>query len=191
MFVMAKWKHKRTRDGRLAIFIVLPTASLDQEDGIRAGLETAEQLAVTFSWPSILFGAEKIMGAVCSFCTDLNDGQGPILAQGLRDSTDPLRSKEGQDVYSKCIITLTHPVKPNVSEDGLKFDGNDSSTLYMLRFEAFEQKFSMGKKRLNMRTFKGDTITLSSNAVSCTKNKSTTTDNSAPPITSAITASYE
>ena len=51
------------------------------------------------------------MRALYSFCTDLNDGQEPLLAQGLRDFTDALQSKEGQDVYSKCIITLPHPVK--------------------------------------------------------------------------------
>ena len=85
----------------------------------------------------------------------------------------------------------THPVKSDFSKDALKFDGNDSSTLYMLRFEALEQKFSIANKRLNVRTFQEDTITLSSNTMSCTKNKRTTTDNSASPITSTITAYYD
>ena len=49
IFVLSRWKHSRARDARLATFIVLPTGSLDQEDGIRAELETAERLSVTHS----------------------------------------------------------------------------------------------------------------------------------------------
>ena len=54
MFVMARSRHPKTRNGRLAIFIVLPIGALDQENGIRAELETAERLAITFSWSSVL-----------------------------------------------------------------------------------------------------------------------------------------
>ena len=67
MFVMARWERSRTRDERLALFILLPIGPLDQKDGIRAELETAERLAVTFSWPSVLFDADKIMRAVVRF----------------------------------------------------------------------------------------------------------------------------
>ena len=190
LFVMARWRHPKTRDGRLAIFIVLPTGALDKDDEIRTELETAEQLSVTFAWPSVLFDADKIMRAVCSFCTELNDGQGPLLAQGLRDYTDPLQTKEGQDVYSKCVITLPHPVKPDFSEDVLRFDGNDSTSLYMLRFEAFEQKFSMTKKRLTIRTFGHDNCITNPTALICSQDQVTVAENSVPNA-SAITEECE
>ena len=61
----------------------------------------------------------------------------------------------------------------------------------MLQFEAFQQKFSMAKKHLDVRTFIENTIPIGSNTISCTKNTITTADNSNPPITSAITASYD
>ena len=49
MFVMGRWRHPKTLGGRLAIFTVLPRGALDQRNGIRAELETAQRLAITFS----------------------------------------------------------------------------------------------------------------------------------------------
>ena len=132
----------------------------------------------------------KNHAAVCSFCTDLNDGLGPLLAQGLRDYTDPLQTKEGQDVYSKCVITLPHPVKPDFSEDVLRFDGNDSTSLYMLRFEALEQKFSIARKGLTIRTFGHDNCISNPTALVYTQYQVTVAENSIPDG-SAITEECE
>ena len=118
------------------------------------------------------------MQAVCLFRTELYERQGPLLAQGLLDFTDPLRSKEEQDVYLKCMITLPYSVKPDFSEDAPKFDSNDSSTLYILRFRAFGQKFSMAKKRSTIRTFTENTDSIEANTASCTKTLRTLTENS-------------
>ncbi len=187
LYTLAQWRHPKTRGGRLALFIVLPTGCLDRENGIHAELENAERLTVTFCWPSILLQAEEIMKAVCSFCSDINDGQGPLLAQGLRDFTDPLQTQEGQDIYSKCVINLPFPVKPDFTEDVLKFDSKDSTTLYMLRFEAFEQNFSVPKKRLIIRTIKpGNLMPENSTAHTAGANDNTVSENSAP-TTSAVT----
>ncbi len=57
------------------------------------------------------------MRALMSFSEELTDGQGPLLAQGLRDYTDPLQAKEGEDVCSTCSINLPFPVKPDFKED--------------------------------------------------------------------------
>ena len=57
LFVMSRWRHPKSRDGRLAIFMVLPTGALNNDDGIRTELETTEQLSVTFAWPSVVFDA--------------------------------------------------------------------------------------------------------------------------------------
>ena len=147
-------------------------------------MEDADKLAVTFCWPPVLFEAEKIMRAVCSFCSEINDGQRQLLAQGLRDFTDPLQTQEGQNVYSKCVINLPFPMKPDFSEDVFKFDGEDSTTLYLFRFEAFEQNFTIQKKRFIIRTIKSETkMPKTEPTVTCSD---TVTDNSAPS-TSAVT----
>ena len=64
-------------------FFVLPTGVLEREKGVRAELEEAEKLSFIFSWPPVLFEAEKIMRAVCSFRTEIADNQWALLTQGL------------------------------------------------------------------------------------------------------------
>ena len=88
------------------------------------------------------------MNAMVSFCEDLKDGQGPLLAQGLRDYTDPLHSEVSEDVVSTCIIPLPFPVKPDFVEDVIKFSGKDSTIIYVIQFHAFEQQFANTKKKL-------------------------------------------
>ena len=150
MWTMAKWRHPRTRDGRLTVFIVLPTGAIDTDDGIKTELMTSEQLQLSISWPPALLNAEGIMNALLSFSEDLCDGQGLLLAQGIRDFTDPLDSEVGEDVVSTCTIPLPFPVKPDYDEDVTKFNG-DSTTTYVLRFHAFEQRFASTKKKIMVR----------------------------------------
>ena len=49
MDAMAQWRHPRTSDGRLAVFIVLATVTIDTEDGIKAKRVTSNQLQLSFS----------------------------------------------------------------------------------------------------------------------------------------------
>ena len=156
MYSMAQWRHPRTRDGRLAIFLVLPSGSVEIEDGIEAELINSEQLQLSFSWPAALLDADGITKAMLSFCHDLNDGQGPLMAQGLRGYTDPLHSEVGQDVVSTCIIPRPFPVKPDFDENVIKFDGSDSTTIYVMQFQAFEQRFATLKKRLVIQNINRD-----------------------------------
>ena len=67
MYSTAEWRHPRTRDGRLAVFIVLPTRIIDMEDGIKAELVTFDQLQLSFSWSPALLNADGIMNAFFSF----------------------------------------------------------------------------------------------------------------------------
>lgn len=165
MYAMTTWRHPKTRDGRLAVLIVLPTGAIEREDGIKAELVTSEQLQISLSWPPALLDADGIMKALLSFCNDLEDGQGPLLAQGLRDFTDPLHSEASQDVVSSCNIQLPFPVKPDFEEDVMKFDGNDSTTIYVIRFHAFEQRFATPKKRLMVRNINLGTVEKGSESV--------------------------
>ena len=125
--------------------------------------------AVTFSWSPVLFDAEKSCEQFAHLYRTY-DEQRPLLPQQLRNFTDPLQSKEGQDEYSKWMTALTHPDEQDFSEDVLEFEDYDSSTLYMLHFEAFKQKLSMTKNGLTIRTFKENTDVLEASASSCTKN---------------------
>ena len=77
MWTMAKWRHPRTRDGRLAVFIVLSTGVIDTDDRIKTELITSQQLQLSISWLPALLDAEGIMNALLSFSKDLCDGQGP------------------------------------------------------------------------------------------------------------------
>lgn len=85
---IAKRRHARTRDGRFANFLVFPTGAIEQEDDIMAESITSEQLQLSFSCLPALLGADGIMQAIISFCTDLNYRQGPIMPQGLCDYTE-------------------------------------------------------------------------------------------------------
>ena len=151
MYTMARWRHPRTRDRRLAIFTVLSTGTIDMEDGIKAELVSSEELQLSFSWPPALLDADGIMHALMSFCDEFQDGQGPLLAQGIRDYTDPLQSEIGEEIVSTCRIPLPFPVKPDFDEDIIKFNGSDSTTIYVMRFKAFDQRFATPKKRLVVR----------------------------------------
>ena len=89
MYAMAQWRYPRTRDGRLAVFIVLPTGTIDRDDGIKLELATSNNLQLSFSWPPALLDAYSIMRAILSFTEELRDGQGPLMAQGMCDYTEP------------------------------------------------------------------------------------------------------
>ena len=49
MWTMAKWRRPRTRDGRLAVFIVLPTGAIDTDGGIKTEFIASEQLQLSIS----------------------------------------------------------------------------------------------------------------------------------------------
>ena len=51
MYTMIKWRHPRTRDRHLAIFLVLPTGTVGLENGVQVELLNSEQLQLSFSWP--------------------------------------------------------------------------------------------------------------------------------------------
>ena len=82
---MARWRHHRARDERLAVMVVLATGVLDRDNGVRAEVMYDEGLLLTFAWPHVVLNVSKIKHAVLSFSNDLNDGQGALLAQELRD----------------------------------------------------------------------------------------------------------
>lgn len=105
-FAMAGWRHLKTQDGRLATFVVLRTGALEQESGIMAELETSERLVVTVSGPSALFDAEKIMKAICSFCTGPNDSQRRYSYNGYAISSTSSNPDKAKMFGQKCIITL-------------------------------------------------------------------------------------
>ena len=60
------------------------------------------------------------------------------MARKLRDNTYLLHSQAGEEVVSICMIPLPFPVKPDFQEDVINFDGSDATTIYVLRFQAFE-----------------------------------------------------
>ena len=151
MYTMTQWKHLQTRDGRLAIFLLLPIGTMYLDDGIKAELLSSDRLHLSFSWPPILLDADKIMHAMMSFCVDLKEGQGLLMAEVLRDFTDPLHSQAGDDVVSACTIPLPFPIKPDFVEDIVKFDGIDTILIYVIQFQAFEQSFVTPKKKLLVR----------------------------------------
>ena len=132
MYAMTKWRHPKTRDGRLTIFSVLQTGTIDQENGVETELLNSEHLQLSFSWPSAFLNADKLMHAMVSFSDDLKDGQGPLLAQGLRDFIYPLHSEVSEEVVSTCTIPLPFPVKLDFTEDVIKFNWADTTTLYFI-----------------------------------------------------------
>ena len=73
------------------------------------------------------------------------------MAQSLRDYTDPLHSETCEEVISTCTIPLPVPVDTDFEENIIKFDGIDTTTLYVFRFQAFEQRFATPKKNLTVR----------------------------------------
>ena len=54
---MSLWKAPETWDGRIALFIVLPTGIVDGEDAVKAKLSAAESIQLSFSWPPALLDA--------------------------------------------------------------------------------------------------------------------------------------
>ena len=98
------------------------------------------------------------MNSLLSFYTDLEYGQGQIIAQGLCDYTDPLDSKLGEYVVSTCLITFLYPVKPDFDEYFIRFEGEDPTIIYVIRFLAFEQRFATLKKKLVVRSIRLDKV---------------------------------
>ena len=96
--------------------MVLHSGSVEIKDSIKAELINSEQFQLSFSRPAALLDDDDIMKAMLSIFYDLNDGQGPLMAQGLRDYTDPIHSEAGQDVVSTSIIPLPFLVKPDSDE---------------------------------------------------------------------------
>lgn len=112
-----------------------------------AQLVGAQRLLFIFTCPSLLLNSDRIVCALISFSTEPCDGLSLLLAQGPRDFTHPLQSREGEDAFSICRIRLPFSVKPDFQDDDLQFDGIESTTAYVLRFEAFKRIISTPKKR--------------------------------------------
>ena len=129
---------------------------MDRDDGIKAELAAAESFQVSLSQPPALLHADKIMKTIVWFTEELQDGQGLLMFQGLREYIDPLHSEAGKEVASTCIISLPFPVKLDLSEDNIKLDGSDTTTIYVLRFQASEQSFVIAKKGSIVRNIKLD-----------------------------------
>ncbi len=83
LYFMSQRRHPWSRDGSLAVVLVLPTGALDWDGGLWAEVADAQRLVLTFSRPRILLNAEKIMWPVLSFCAELHDGQGPSARAGI------------------------------------------------------------------------------------------------------------
>ena len=64
MYAMARRRHPSARDKRLVVFTVLPTGTVDMEEGIKAELVTSDKLQLSFSWPVELLNADRIMNAL-------------------------------------------------------------------------------------------------------------------------------
>ena len=61
LFVMSNWRDPKTRDGRVAIFILLPSGILEKDNSVRAVVVGAMSVSISFTWPSALLQAERLM----------------------------------------------------------------------------------------------------------------------------------
>ncbi len=64
--------------------------------------------------------ADGSMNAILSFCDQLRDDQGPLMAQGMSDDTDPLHLEAGEDAVSPYVVHLPFSVKPDFEEGVIK-----------------------------------------------------------------------
>lgn len=146
MHTTEKWRHPRTRDGRSTVFCLL-TGAIDTDEGIKTELLSFEKLQLSNSFFPAFLDAERIMNALLSFFDNLCDSQDLLLDQGISELTDPLHSKVEEDFLSSCTIALPFPLKPDYDEDVIKFSGNDSTTIYAIRYHGFGQCDSLYVKK--------------------------------------------
>ena len=149
IYVLAKWKHPVTRDGRIAVVILLPAGVLEQDDGVCTTIVDGTTVRVTFMWPRVLLDSNKLTGAILSFCSDMDISHGTLLAQGLMDFLEMFQERQGDSIASTCTITLPFKVKPDFSEDVLSFENSDVR-LYLLRLSAPERNFVALTRRISV-----------------------------------------
>lgn len=153
LYVLAKWKHPVTRDSRIAIVVVLPAVILEDDDGVRTEVVDGCTVKITFTWPCVLLDSNRLMGAILSFCPDIDISHGTLLAQGLMDYLESFQSKEGENIRSTCKIPLPFSVKPDFAQDVLSFENSDVR-LYLLRFSAPERHFVQKGSRISIHTIR-------------------------------------
>ena len=153
LYVLAKWKHPVSRDGRIALIFLLPTGILETENGVRASVVNGSSVRLTFTWPKVLLDSTKLMCGILSFCTDMTSSDGTLLSQGIMDYVESFQSKHGEDIHSNCDIPLPFEVKPDFTEDVLSFENTDVR-LYQLRLSAPERKFVVQASRFKVHTIR-------------------------------------
>lgn len=68
IFVLAKWRERITRDGPIALVILLPSECLEG-DGINAQLIGDSSIELFISWASVLLDHDKLTSLMVSFCS--------------------------------------------------------------------------------------------------------------------------
>ena len=88
LHILAKWKDLRTRDGSVALLVLLPSGTLESDEGVKAEIERATAVNLVFKWPAVMLDHMKLTKALLTFCTDMNLAHGTLLGQGLMDCTE-------------------------------------------------------------------------------------------------------
>ena len=76
---MSCWRHPRTRDGRIALLVHLPSGVIDMGNGVSASVVGRDTIDLAISWPRVMRDPMSMMSAILSFCTDLNVNDGTLL----------------------------------------------------------------------------------------------------------------
>ena len=59
IFILAKWKEKNSRDGRISMLVLIPSGCLD-EAGVRARLIGDSTVELNLVWPSVFLDYSKL-----------------------------------------------------------------------------------------------------------------------------------
>lgn len=93
LFILAEQKDPRTRDGRVALLVVLPSGLLEMDGGVRAEIVGGVTVNLIFTWPAVMLDNVRLTNALLEFCQGMTVDHGTLLEQGLMDYIEQFQAK--------------------------------------------------------------------------------------------------
>ena len=84
LYILSKRRDPRTRNGRVALLVLLPSSVLDEEDGVKAEIEGGTAVNLIFKWPAVMLDYMKPTRSLLTFCNDMNVAHGTLLSASAR-----------------------------------------------------------------------------------------------------------
>ncbi len=134
LYIMSKWKDILAKDARVSVAILLPTGIGEHVGDIKVQVDDEEYLAVGVAWPSSLT-EPKILTKKWLVGDEVEMIEGyHLMVENFYKFLSKFQRCKNEQVMSWCRIPLPFPVKPDIKQYVLGWEGTEQIVLFITLF---------------------------------------------------------